>query len=519
MRFSTNLAVFSLAGSVIATPLEVARGAAAAVNTTKCGGKTYVYEGLAGWGLLASDARDKTGDTIGGIGSAIALDKRSWKKKGGKTEAYEGIIYGLPDRGWNTQGTQNTQSRIHKFSFTFRVVKDATVANPSKPNFEFKYLDTILLTGPDGKPTTGLNADPTGHLSYNGFPDLPVVTYTGDGFGGSTGSGGKRIPIDAEGLVLGDDGSFWVSDEYGPYVYQFNKHGKMVDAIRPPEALIPRRNGSESFDAASPPIYNPNAVVIPATPDTGRSNNQGLEALTSSPNGKYLYALLQSATIQDGGNVAANRRNTRLLKYKLKGSRTPELEAEYAVQLPVLSTGKIAAQSEIHYISETQFLVLARDSGAGHGQKSSESIYRNADVIDISKATNIVDKKYNVFNGAIATAGVLNPQIKPAEYCPWLSYNNNNELGKFNAHNGGAQDAGLLNEKWESFALGKVDDTCKTKGDGEEYYLISFSDNDFITQNGYINGGKIQFKDASGFNLDNQVLVFKVRLPKGSDPL
>jgi hypothetical protein len=36
---------------------------------------------------------------------------------------------------------------------------------------------------------------------------------------------------------------------------------------------------------------------------------------------------------------------------------------------------------------------------------------------------------------------------------------------------------------------------------------------------GYINSGKNKYSDASGFNLDNQVLVFKVRLPKGSDPL
>ena len=39
---------------------------------------------------------------------------------------------------------------------------------------------------------------------------------TGDGFGGA-GQGGKRISLDTEGLVLGKDGSFWISDEYGMY--------------------------------------------------------------------------------------------------------------------------------------------------------------------------------------------------------------------------------------------------------------------------------------------------------------
>ena len=125
------------------------------VNRTTCNGKTYTYERLAGWGLLASDVRDKYGDTIGGIGSAIALEKSSWKKQKGNKEAYEAVLYGLPDRGWNTNGTQNTQNRIHKFTVTLDIVSDGTAAKPAAPNFKFKYLDTILLYGPDGTPTTG----------------------------------------------------------------------------------------------------------------------------------------------------------------------------------------------------------------------------------------------------------------------------------------------------------------------------------------------------------------------------
>ena len=53
---------------------------------------------------------------------------------------------------------------------------------------------------------------------------------------------------------------------------------------------------SSSFNAASPPIYDPDFKIIPEDPDSGRSNNQGLEALTASPDGKYLFAMLQSAT-------------------------------------------------------------------------------------------------------------------------------------------------------------------------------------------------------------------------------
>lgn len=158
---------------VLANPLLPRDTTPTGVNVTTCNGKTYVYEGLAGYGKLASDARDKFGDTIGGIGSSIALDKSSYRQVKGKNGLYSGVIYGLPDRGWNTQGTQNTQTRIHKFGFTFEVVQ-ATLKKPAQPNFKLTYLDTILLTGPDGTPLTGL--DPTGTVKYKGFPTLPLAT-------------------------------------------------------------------------------------------------------------------------------------------------------------------------------------------------------------------------------------------------------------------------------------------------------------------------------------------------------
>ena len=70
----------------------------------------------------------------------------------------------------------------------------------------------MRLFGPDGTPCTGLDPDGSGHISFPGFPNLPVATFKGDGFGGP-GPGGKRIPVDAEGLVLAADGGFWISDE------------------------------------------------------------------------------------------------------------------------------------------------------------------------------------------------------------------------------------------------------------------------------------------------------------------
>lgn len=75
------------------------QSAATAVNTTTCNGQFYAYTQLAGYGALSGNARDKFGDTIGGIGSAIALELDSWGvSDDGKT--YTGVLWGLPDRGW-----------------------------------------------------------------------------------------------------------------------------------------------------------------------------------------------------------------------------------------------------------------------------------------------------------------------------------------------------------------------------------------------------------------------------------
>ena len=205
------------------------------VTSLSCNGKAYSYDNLAGYGSLKSDARDKYGDTIS-IGSSVVV--KDWKKSGKK---YKAKLYGLPDRGWNTNGTQNTIPRVHIFDITFTPAPDATVAKPSGPNLEFDYKKTILLYGPDGKPMTGLDPDATGGLSYQGFPTMPAATYPGDGFGGP-GPGDKRISLDAEGLVVEDDGSFWISDEYGPFLYKFNENGKLVASVQPPDALLPIRN-------------------------------------------------------------------------------------------------------------------------------------------------------------------------------------------------------------------------------------------------------------------------------------
>ncbi|KAF3924508.1 hypothetical protein ABW21_db0201227 [Orbilia brochopaga] len=498
---------------VVAAPFSNRESSPDYVRKSTCNTKTYIYRALSGYGFVPSNSKDKTGDTVS-IGSSIKISDWKYNKAAGH---YTGTLWGLPDRGWNVEGTINFQPRLHKYALKY------TPKNSSPtPNLELNYVDSILLTDPHGQPLTGL--DPNTVVKITGYPDLPASHYPGDGWGGE-GPGATRISLDAEALVLSNDGGFWISDEYGPYIYSFSPQGKLRNAIRPPDALLPVRNGQVDFASDNPPRYDPALEPSPKNPTSGRSNNQGFEGMTSSFDGRNLYALLQSAAVQEGGSDKTTNRNTRLVKYDLSGP-SPRLAGEWVVPLPqyydpsksAKNNPRTAAQSEILWASDDQFFILSRDSSyGGGGSDGTNSLYRQVDIFDISSATDIKGK-YDKFNDAItinSSSKLLKEGITPAVYCPFINLNLNEELAKFGLHNGGARDFGLLNEKWEGLAMVPVHGDL---GDDDEWFLFVSSDNDFITQEGFANGGQVAFKDANGYSLNNQILAFSIKLPDHSRP-
>lgn len=98
-----------------------------------------------------------------------------------------------------------------------------------------------------------------------------------------------------------------------------------------------------------------------------------------SPDGNTLYALLQSATIQDGGSSKSTSRFTRMFAYDVSDALLirPKLIGEWVVPLPQNSKGNTLAQSETHFISENVFFVLARDAN-GRGGSPDLSSYKCA---------------------------------------------------------------------------------------------------------------------------------------------
>jgi hypothetical protein len=102
---------------------------------------------------------------------------------------------------------------------------------------------------------------------------------------------------------------------------------------------------------------------------------------------------------------------------------------------------------------------------------------------------------------------VLDGAVQAAAYQRFLDINDNTQLNRFGLHNGAPNDTNDLYEKWESMAVVPVGD----REAPDDYFLFVGSDNDFITQQGFIAGAPYQ--DASGNNVDTLVLVYRVTLP------
>jgi len=462
---------------------------------------TFVNKGLVGVGRLPADLRDKFGETFGS-GSGMAADPKSWMRT---PAGYQGTFYALPDRGYNVAGTSDYRARLNKLSIAFKPLDDPAVAErqnniavpmPDRQKTLIATLaDTILLTDAAGDSLTGLDPAEGGiRRAANGFPDLPLASN-------------GRVSIDAESLALSPDGGFFIGDEYGPYIYRFSPTGRLLAAIRPPEAFIPKRKGMDNFSSNKPGAGA--SAPEPRNPETGRQNNQGFEGLSLTPDGKFLVVALQSATRQDGGSSPETRRYTRVLYYDIADLERPKLAREHVVPLPVFDDAqgkqRVAAQSELLALDDTHFLLLCRDAGNGYGTDGATSRYRKIELLDTSRATNIAGSTYDG-TAPVAPNGRLADGIVPATLTPVIDINDVAQLSRFGLHNGEPNDRNNLSEKWEGMALLPALDPANPR----DFFLFVMNDNDFITQNGYQVGAA--YRDASGADVDTMFLVYRIML-------
>jgi hypothetical protein len=312
-------------------------------------GLTYSLES----GVLANE--------LGGFGSALAY-------AGGNT------FLALPDRGPNAvaynDAIDNTTSYVNRFH---------TIRMALRPNTTGTGLPFTLT--PDIEKTTLLwNSTP---LIYGGGDDygvgsgVPPINRRGryyfsgrsDNFDPAQNSGNPRdARFDTEGMRVSNDGErVYISDEYGPYVYEFDRRtGLRLRSFKLPDMF---------YVANLSPVGN-NEI---SGNTVGRTANKGMEGLAITPDGQTLVGIMQTALIQDaalGGSAA------KLLRIVTIDLHSGKVSHQYGY---LLTTG--SGVSEIVALNNHEFLVDERD-GKGRADGSKAKV-KQLFKIDLAGATDI----------------------------------------------------------------------------------------------------------------------------------
>ena len=173
--------------------------------------------------------------------------------------------------------------------------------------------------------------------------------------------------LDPEGLATLTDGSFWVSDEYGPHLIHYDADG--VEIARINAFISDERNNV---------IVNGKPILLPAE-FTKRRANRGMEALTITPDQTTLVGIMESSM----DNPDKSGRGSSLVRIV-----TINLVSGHIRQyLYRLDNAKHVA-SGIVAINDHEFYLIEHDRKFPLQDKSAQKlIYK----IDLSQATNIED--------------------------------------------------------------------------------------------------------------------------------
>lgn len=343
---------------------------------TLTGSKAGSYRDLSG--LKNTLENGVPANLLGGLGSGIAY-------LSGDT------FLALPDRGPNAVSfnplVDDTVSYIDRFH-TVRMNLTPSKAGSAlpysiTPKLESTTLLHALLPLAYGS-GAGLNIG-SGKPSQNW---LLAHYFTGrsDNFDPKQNSGDPfDARLDPESIRVSNDGlTIFISDEYGPYVYQFLRfNGERLRTFQLPQSFFVS-NLAPTGDAEI------------SGNTSGRVANKGMEGLAITPDGKTLVGIVQNSLIQDAaeGGDAANL--LRMVTIDIASGRTTH---QYAY---LLTTG--SGVSDITALNNHEFLVDERD---GHGLgDSSKAKVKQIFKIDLNGAVDISD-----LNGTQAAARAVSKTL------------------------------------------------------------------------------------------------------------
>lgn len=376
-------------------------------------------------GELPATTTDANGDTIGGIGSGIVYDAKN------------DVYLSLSDRGPG-DGTLPYRPRIA----VLKITQEGETLLP-------KLIETIIFKDAQGKAMTGL-------IPNDPNSDLPTMK---DG----------RTCIDPEALALTKDGRLFVTDEYGPFLYEFKRDGTMIRRITLPAEFLPK-------EASGKVNYTDKANLV-----SGRAINQGPEGMCLLPDEQRAALIFQSASVQDGGKPSGL---TKLLIIDLAAGtpsavyRYPFSSAEAGVPSTQLSVNDLVA------LDDKRFLVLERDGQGRDGAKDHPMAkYKAVWVVDTSAATNLLENKEGTREIPVSKELLFN----------LVSI---------------AKDPENLAAKWEGIV--PIPPFSK-----DEVTLIMTADNDFLSPTVHEDGQSYSFPRAEDA-VPTQ--IFKIRAPLPKNP-
>ena len=344
--------------------LCVAHAAQAEVDLIAIGTISGKYEDFA-TNTAAPLENGVAGNLLGGMGSGLAY-------------AGDNTFVAIPDRGPNAvaynAALDDTASYIPRFhtlhlslapsvqpsSLPFTLTPMVTGTTLLFSRTPLTYGDGVAAGVGSGAPA--LNKRGAFYFSgrSDNFDPSQPSTFPGDG------------RLDPEGVrVSNDRKSVFISDEYGPFVYQFDRDsGQRVRAYRLPDKF------------AVPHLSSVGDTEINGN-TTGRVANKGMEGLAISPDGRTLFGAMQSPLIQDGGT---NAPYTRIVKIDVRTGAVNEY-AYALTNIGSASKPKYPTISEIVAINDHEFLVDERD-GKGLGDGSTAA-YKKLYRIDLAGAADV----------------------------------------------------------------------------------------------------------------------------------
>ena len=182
------------------------------------------------------------------------------------------------------------------------------------------------------------------------------------------------LRLDPEGIRVSATGTFYISDEYGPNLFEFDRQGHLL-----------RRIGIPARFAIDSPNGDPNTELLGNT--SGRQGNRGMEGLAISPDGTTLFGMMQNALLQDHGlSPGTTDRlglNNRILKIDLLTGETHE----YVYVLEAINRGQGAC--EMLAINDHEFLVVERDNRSNLQSPPQAPTRKKIYKIDLTGATDV----------------------------------------------------------------------------------------------------------------------------------